>query len=214
MKSKPTGPELRPIEPEHDRFAVVENGYVRWSGSEAECLRRLSLLTQGKPAQVSTISARVLYAAVFVLFVANGAWASGPSVLPDKSIGLVASTDTKDVCGKVNGKTYTKRHRSGTVERSLHCPKGWEADHRVPLAAGGADDVRNIWCEPPGTPWGWKVKDWLDTAAWRAVCVNHSATLPEAQGWFMSDDWRVAYCRLRKMKGFRDPACDRDAAID
>lgn len=145
----------------------------------------------------------IIAALAMLLLTTRTAGAQEAPILPDSSSpGLVASTDEKDVCGKVNGLTYTKRHRSGTVERSLHCPKGWEADHRVPLAAGGADDPRNLWCEPPGTPWGWKVKDRLDVYAWRAVCIDHSVPLTEAQGWFLAPDWRVAYCR-----NFDDPAC-------
>lgn len=112
--------------------------------------------------------------------------------------GLAATSDAKVICGKVHGRTYTQRHRSGSVERSLHCKKGWQSDHGLPLSAGGADDTRNLSCQPPDKlygGWGWKSKDLIDTWAWRQIC-RKGADPKTIQAMFLPpSQWPKSYCR-------------------
>jgi|SRR5947207_10836173 len=132
------------------------------------------------------------------------AWAQQlpPSPLPDPRVapGLVADDghNPRVLCGRVGGETYTVRHRSGTMEASLHCPKGWQADDRVPIAAGGADELDNLWCQPPDKlagAWGWKAKDLLDTWGWRQICQHH-ADPASIQAIYLRPDWRVEWCNV------------------
>jgi hypothetical protein len=127
--------------------------------------------------------------------------AQTPREIPNDAVtpGAVASTDEADVCGKVDGQTYSKRHRSGTVEASLHCPKGWQADHRVPLGIGGADVVANLWCQPGTTTWNWHDKDVVDTKVWFMTCHQHTMIPRDAQALFLAPaDWRVSFCFIFK----------------
>ncbi len=147
----------------------------------------------------------MIRAAVLILSLALCASAQAadkPSDLPDphKTPGLVAADGHKEavLCAKVGGETYSKRHRSGTVERSLGCPKGWQADHLVPIAAGGADALANLWCQPPDSlvGLGWQAKDLIDDWAWQQIC--HKGTDPaKIQAMFLSSaKWTVNYCQV------------------
>lgn len=127
--------------------------------------------------------------------------------IPDPHItpGEVASSDFSDVCGKVDGLTYSKRHRlSQTPETkrdvfaAYHVPwsdaRLYEDDHIIPLCLGGADTHANRWPQHHDGVWNSQKKDDLETYACHAVCYSHSVNLPVAQSWF-TPDWRVAYCQ-------------------
>lgn len=75
---------------------------------------------------------------------------------PDDTLtpGAVASTDGNDVCGIVDGLSYSRRHRhtSPELKREVYAayyvdPAGreFEVDHRVPVCLGGADIRENLW---------------------------------------------------------------------
>lgn len=126
--------------------------------------------------------------------------------LPDpiKTSGAVASTGEAEVCGYVGGLSYSKRHRHTTpqMKRQIRWMYGnrrcGEVDHLVPLALGGADETRNLWCQPgpDDAVWNYRVKDRLEAFVWASVCRAHRMTLAEGQAVFLRPDWRVEYCRL------------------
>src|SRR5579862_3820187 len=92
-----------------------------------------------------------------LMLVSNTAASIADDVLtrPDDTItpGAVASTDPNDVCGIIDGLTYSKRHRHTPVElkQEVYAAYGiiadgrpFEVDHRVPLCIGGADVRENL----------------------------------------------------------------------
>ncbi len=120
-----------------------------------------------------------------------------PEFPDDRTPGVVASTNAAEVCGYVGGLSYSKRHRATTpemkreVRQRYNVPREWrgEIDHRLPLALGGADDIRNLW---PQTDF--KPKDELELRTWEAVCRYHTLTLEQGQAIFLGD-WRRSLAR-------------------
>src|SRR6266699_1110250 len=99
---------------------------------------------------------------------------------PERTPGLVASTDQADVCGRVDGLTYSQRHRETTQEmkNAVYAAYGinkagrdFEVDHRVPLCAGGADDEKNLWPQEGWQHPSFHDKDRLETFVCRAICT-------------------------------------------
>lgn len=124
---------------------------------------------------------------------------AGQFAVPNDSLtpGAVATDDVQDICGKVGGLTYTKRHRVWEDKRSTlqkyglsvsDAPK-YEDDDRVPVCLGGNNaDPKNHW------PQAWpeaKIKDRLDAGACRMVCEG-KVPLATARSWFLGD-WRKGY---------------------
>lgn len=73
----------------------------------------------------------------------------------------------------------------------------FEYDHFVPLALGGASDVRNLWPEPDDpamTGFDRNAKDVVEVALWRAVCAGRT-TLEEARAAIVAN-WSTARQRL------------------
>jgi hypothetical protein len=91
----------------------------------------------------------------------------------------IASTDVREVCGWVNGQSYSQRHR--VVWRPGM--RGFELDHIIPLALGGADTDKNIHAQPLDEA---RAKDQFEVWSWRAVC-HGQVPLATAQGWFIGD---------------------------
>src|SRR6266496_3376506 len=115
---------------------------------------------------------------------------------PALTPGLVASTDPADVCGRVDGLTYSQRHRDTTKKMkadtyaAYHIDKAgrdFEVDHRVPLCAGGADDAKNLWPQEGWQHPSFHDKDRLETFVCRAICITHKMTLAEGQAVFLGD---------------------------
>ncbi len=135
---------------------------------------------------------------------------------PQATPGAVATTDLSDICGRVDGLTYTKRHRVWTRQRETMQRYGvpweqrrqYEDDDEVPVCLGGDNgNPANHWAQPGDqlTPdgFGYQAKDWLDAESCRLTCMGQVSP-SEAQGWFLAPaDWRVTYCRLRA----DDPKC-------
>jgi hypothetical protein len=130
---------------------------------------------------------------------------------PGRTPGVIASTDEADVCGVVDGLTYSARHRKTSermksqVRALYNATSCGEIDHRLELSLGGADDVRNLWCQPgpEEAVWNYKLKDRLETYLWRTVCKRHEMVITEAQAVFLAPDWRPAYCEF-----IGGPPCD------
>jgi hypothetical protein len=151
-----------------------------------------------------------LAAALLLLALAFPAVAQTAREVPDPILtpGLIETSDQSEVCGVVDGLTYSKRHRATTSGMKAevfrrygmsvpHANRGeWEIDHLVPLCAGGQDALENLWPQYREGQWGFPVKDKLEAEACREVCHGH-VPLATAQAWFMGD-WRVAYCAVVK----------------
>ena len=113
--------------------------------------------------------------------------------MPDPSLtpGVVASTDTAEVCGYVDGLSYSRRHRATTLEMKREVRRRYgitgywrgEIDHRAPLCVGGADVVENLWPQAD-----FQAKDELEAQVCRAVC-HGQMTLQQGQAIFLGD-WR------------------------
>src|SRR5205807_7297047 len=119
------------------------------------------------------------------------------------------STDPNDVCGIVDGLTYSKRNRHTPVELKYEVytaygieagGRPFEVDHRVPLCLGGADARENLWPQEGWQHPNFHDKDRLETEVCRMVCRDHSMTLQAGQAIFL-DDWITGY---RQIFG-RDP---------
>jgi len=118
--------------------------------------------------------------------------------------GAVATTDIHEVCGRVAGLTYSRRHRVwhnkaetlakyGLLPSAAHAV---EDDDRVPVCLGGNNaSPLNHWPEPWGDA---RKKDHFEDWSCRAVCTGH-IPLATAQGWFLGD-WRPEEAR-RAPKG-------------
>ena len=119
-------------------------------------------------------------------------------IQPDNSLtpGVVGSADFADVCGLVDGQTYSQRHRDTTQKMKNaayvaynvnKADREFEVDHRVPLCAGGADDQANLWPQLGFKHPSFHDKDRLETRVCRAVCRTRTMTLAEGQAIFLGD---------------------------
>lgn len=134
------------------------------------------------------------------------AWSSPDPMVPidEFTPGVVASTDPAEVCGIVGGITYSERHRATRYDKShsmmvygldVTRPDKYEYDHRIPLCVGGADVPDNMWPQPLAGHMNAHDKYELEKWACRAVCLEHSISLPDAQAMFFGD-WRDAFNRV------------------
>jgi hypothetical protein len=123
-----------------------------------------------------------------------------PSLTP----GAVASTDSSDVCGVINGLTYSKRHRRTTAElkREIYAEYGvdrdgrdFEIDHRVPLCIGGADVRENLWPQEGWEHPSYHDKDRLEVEVCRRACRSNEMSLPDGQAIFLGD-WVEGYQKI------------------
>lgn len=102
----------------------------------------------------------------------------GPAALYPNAVltpGLIATQSFAELTANSACGTYSQCHRNTSsaqktqVEKEYPaCPAQHEIDHLVPLALGGADDVRNLWCQPEVNEWngqdfGYHAKDKLET---------------------------------------------------
>lgn len=118
--------------------------------------------------------------------------------------GVVGGTSFADVCGKVDGLTYSKRHRKTTakMKRDVYAAynvnraeRDFEVDHRVPLCVGGADVQKNLWPQRGWIHPSFHDKDRLEVFVCRAVCRTRKMTLEEGQAIFLGD-WIAGFERV------------------
>ena len=119
-------------------------------------------------------------------------------IRPDDTLtpGVVGSAEFADVCGLVDGQTYSQRHRETTQKMKNEAyaaysvnkaGREFEIDHRVPLCIGGADDPQNLWPELGWQHPSFHDKDRLEARVCRAVCRTRTMTLAEGQAIFLGD---------------------------
>lgn len=136
----------------------------------------------------------------------------GPAALyPDPTLtpGLVATQDFNELTQTSGCGTYSQCHRNTTAAQKTqvraeypNCPKEQEIDHVVPLAIGGADDVKNLWCQSldaewNGQNWGYKVKDTLE--AYLAFHLKNGDITPKAAQECILSDWIACYRKYISM---------------
>jgi opacity protein-like surface antigen len=149
---------------------------------------------------------RFLLAAGLALALIAPALAEELPSRPDdaKTPGVVGSTEFADVCGRVDGRTYSQRHRKTTakIKRDAYAAydiekagRDFEVDHRVPLCAGGADDSRNLWPQRGWLHPSFHDKDRLEAHVCRAVCRTRTMTVQEGQAIFLGD-WVAEFERV------------------
>lgn len=125
---------------------------------------------------------------------------------PSLSPGLIATSNLSDLTTTQSCGTYSQCHRNTTEEqkKQVHteyptCPTGAgqsEIDHIIPLALGGADDVKNLWCQPDINPWngenyGYHTKDKLES--FLVIQVKAGAMTPKNAQACIINDWVKCY---------------------
>ena len=151
--------------------------------------------TQRRSYAMSESAKRAKWAVLALLGTVGVALAQAPQIaMPDPQLtpGAIASTDVGEVCSR----SYARSHRATTLEmkeqvaRFYGLPRsawhGVEFDHRVPLCAGGSDEIANLWPQPIAQA---EAKDAIEWHVCAAVCTG-KVPLVLAQTWFMSD-WRL-----------------------
>src|ERR1700687_2216276 len=132
-----------------------------------------------------TMPSRLALIAWAVALAGGTALAQDFPIRPNDSLtpGAVASTDPNDVCGIVDGLTYSRRHRHTPIElkREVYAAYGiaadgrpFEVDHRVPLCVGGADVRENLWPQEGWQHPNFHDKDRLEVEICRMVCRDHA----------------------------------------
>lgn len=129
----------------------------------------------------------------------------GPDYLYPPSY-KIATTSYTELTKDFNGQTYSKAHRK--LRTSDKCEG--EKDHTVPLSLGGADDPKNLWCQPEVNKWndvnyGFREKDRLEFYLYQQM-KSKNVTVKEAQK-KITEDWVREY---RKMNNFGGLAVDPD----
>lgn len=118
-------------------------------------------------------------------------------------IGKIATSDKNEICGTVNGLTYSKQHRqtSQALKEEVYKNAGvsypqpigkYEVDHIVPLCLGGADELQNLQLQPAEPIPGFHQKDVVEAWACRSLC-NGGIDIQTAQNIFTSDGWLFIY---------------------
>lgn len=117
--------------------------------------------------------------------------------------GAVETRDTARVCHAGYSATVRPKAAAWRVLRKQvfvrygidwHA-KGYQADHLIPLAIGGASSVLNVWPEPIHVPLGAISKDSIDGRyLYNLVCRWHRLSLDSAQRLMAKPDgWLVLY---------------------
>lgn len=97
-----------------------------------------------------------------------------------------------------NVTTATKNHVYAEYNIKNPKPGQYEIDHRVPLWAGGVNDVGNLWPELNDHPKSaLNTKDILERTLYNDVCRTHTVSLADAQAAFLGD-WVRGYRRYVK----------------
>jgi hypothetical protein len=113
----------------------------------------------------------------------------------------LAASRQPDVCGVIDGLTYSKRHRQtpASLKRATYAAYGidkagrdFEIDHRVPLCLGGDDVAENLWPQFGFEHPSYYDKDRLETTVCRMVCRLGTIALREGQAIFLGD-WIAGY---------------------
>jgi hypothetical protein len=128
-----------------------------------------------------------------------------PGLVATESLAELTATYTHNCPSQKISCSYSQSHRNTTAAEKTRvldaypdCPTAHEIDHVVPLAIGGADDVKNLWCQPETNPWngenfGYHTKDRLEAFLARKVKAA-TITPADAQSCILVD-WVDCYQR-------------------
>lgn len=128
---------------------------------------------------------------------------------PQYTTGVIATSDFNELTQTSSCGTYSQCHRNTTanmkrmicIEYPQNCDGTQETDHFVPICAGGADNVKNLWDEPAhfmfnNQDLGFHTKDLLEAEVCREIKSGEIAPL-EAQQKILKD-WVAYYQELVK----------------
>lgn len=123
---------------------------------------------------------------------------------PEYTTGVVATSDFKTLTGSYTGGTYSQSNRDVTSadktllkkEYGQDCDGAREIDHFLPLALGGSNDIKNLWCEPQHftvglDDWGFPTKDRLEAYLVRQMKAQ-VISVTDAQQCILQD-WIACY---------------------
>lgn len=145
-------------------------------------------------------------AAIVTVAVAVSSSHIGPATLyPDSKLtpGAIATQSFAGLTTTAPCGTYSQCHRNTSsaqktqVEKEYPaCPSKHEIDHLIPLALGGADDVKNLWCQPEVNAWngqdfGYHAKDKLET--YLVIQMKAGAIAPKDAQQCILSDWVKCY---------------------
>ncbi len=124
---------------------------------------------------------------------------------PDSTLtpGVIATQDLTELQSKSSCGTYSACHRKTTeamkqlVKSEYATSTCGEIDHLLPLSLGGADDVKNLSCQPLHNSWngvdyGYKTKDAIEEYLYIQTIVKGSISIKDAQSCLLSD-WVQCY---------------------
>ncbi len=149
---------------------------------------------------------RILAALALACALSTPAHAASDGTEPDPVLtpGAVRTTDRAEIVG-VNPATV--RNVTGAEKLAVYRRYGmkgphdaipgtdhmapFEIDHRVPLCAGGANDVTNLWVEAGDGPWTFHDKDRLEDRVCQKL-KKGLITVEQAQAVFLGD-WKAGY---------------------
>jgi hypothetical protein len=104
--------------------------------------------------------------------------------------------DVRSVSGAMKVEVYSLYDRENHAGACAKSKRGCEIDHLVSLELGGANDVKNLWPQPFGKPWGAEVKDKLENKLHALVCAGEIDLATAQQE--ISADWIEAYKKYVK----------------
>lgn len=110
----------------------------------------------------------------------------------DEIVGVNTAT-VRNVTGAEKLAVYRRYGMTGphsVIPGTDHLPPH-ECDHRVPLCAGGSNDVSNLWIQAGSGPWNFHDKDRLEDATCQKL-KKGLVTVEQAQAVFLGD-WKAGY---------------------
>jgi hypothetical protein len=110
----------------------------------------------------------------------------------DEIVGVNTAT-VRNVSGAEKLAVYRRYGMTGphdTIPGTSH-QAPFEIDHRVPLCAGGANDITNLWVEASDGPWTFHDKDALEDRLCSKLRKG-LVTVEQAQAAFLGD-WKAGY---------------------
>ncbi len=116
---------------------------------------------------------------------------------PNLTPGLIATQAFKELTSTSPCGTYSQCHRAtpqsvkDAVAKEYGQVKCAEVDHFVPLALGGADDIKNLWCQSNDPTWGYKVKDKLES--YLVIQMKAGVVAPKDAQTCILTDWIQCY---------------------
>lgn len=104
-----------------------------------------------------------------------------------------STRDVRHVTPEMKKQVYADYGMTNHKGACAKSKRGCEIDHLISLELGGKNDIKNLWPQPFGKPWGAEVKDKLENRLHKLVCAG-TIDLEIAQQ-EISTDWIASYRR-------------------